>query len=140
MLHTLANILPQTAVYGATLAALGAAAILWWLPPLPYRRPALFVALLAIPLLLWACGYWAAHHHWRALAQDLQAQVLAAQAEAQAASAKIETKVVTRTQVVQQRGRDVVEYITREVVKGDGSCTIPPEFVSAHNRAAEAPR
>ena len=140
MLHTLANILPQTAVYGATLAALGVAAVLWWLPPLPYRRPALFVALLAIPLLLWACGYWTAHNHWRALAQDLQAQVLAAQAEAQAVSAQIETKVVTRTQVVRERGRDVVEYITREVAPQDSVCTIPPEFVTAHNRAAEAPR
>ena len=140
MLHTLANILPQTAVYVATLVALAAAAILWWLPPLPYRRPALFVALLAIPLLLWACGYWTAHNHWRALAQDLQAQVLAAQAEAQAASAQIETKVVTRTQVVRERGRDVVEYINREVAPHNTACTIPPEFVTAHNRAAEAPR
>ena len=140
MLHTLANILHQTAVYGATLAALGAAAILWWLPHVPHRLPALLTTLLTSLVLVWACGYWTAHNHWRALAQDLQAQVLAAQAEAQATSARIETKVVTRTQVVQQRGRDVVEYITREVVKGDGSCTIPPEFVSAHNRAAEAPR
>lgn len=139
MLHTLANILPQTAVYGLALATLAATAILWWLPALPYRKVALAAAALAVPVLVWACGYWTAHHHWRAMARDLQAQVLAAQAEAQAASAQIETKVVTRTQVVKQRGRDVVQYIDREVVKGDGGCTVSPEFVSAHNRAAEAP-
>lgn len=140
MLHTLANTLPQTAVYGLALATLAATAILWWLPALPYRKVALAAAALAVPVLVWACGYWTAHNHWRALAQDLQAQVLAAQAEAQAASAQIETKVVTRTQVVQQRGRDVVEYINREVAPHNTACTIPPEFVTAHNRAAEAPR
>lgn len=139
MLHTLANTLPQTAVIALALAAMAITAILWWLPALPHKRPLMLATGLTSLVLLWACGYWTAHYHWAARAQVLQAQVVAAEAQAKAASAQIETKVITRTQVVRERGRDVVEYITREVSPQDSVCTIPPEFVWAHNRAAEAP-
>jgi hypothetical protein len=51
----------------------------------------------------------------------------------------IKERVVTKTQVVKQRGEATVEYITREVVKHNAGCVIPPEFINAHNRAAETP-
>lgn len=97
------------------------------------------IATVLVTLALWLCGAQYAHRTWQAAAQELQAQVAAAQAQAQAVAARVETRVVTRTQVVKQRGRDVVQYIEREVTKGDVGCVIPPEFVSAHNRAAETP-
>jgi hypothetical protein len=49
-------------------------------------------------------------------------------------------KTVTKTQVVKQRGEDIVKYIDREVVKFDANCAVPKEFVATHNQAAEAPK
>lgn len=77
---------------------------------------------------------------WLLRVKELQTKV--AQAEAQ--SAELNTKIVevsaAKTQVVRERGRDIVKYVDREVVKFDNTCVIPKEFVTVHNRAAEAPK
>jgi len=45
-----------------------------------------------------------------------------------------------KTQVIRERGKDIVKYVDREVVKHDVNCVIPKEFVTIHNQAAEAPK
>jgi uncharacterized membrane protein len=77
---------------------------------------------------------------WQQAARDLQQQVAEAEAKSQVVNTVVEERVVTKTQVVRERGASTVQYMTREVVKHDTSCTIPPEFVHAHNRAAEVPQ
>jgi uncharacterized membrane protein len=77
---------------------------------------------------------------WQQAAQDLQQQVKVAEAKSQVVNTVVEERVVTKTQVVRQRGASTVEYIVREVVKHDPTCVVPAEFVTAHNRAAEAPK
>ena len=49
---------------------------------------------------------------------------------------KLVEKVVTKTQVVKQRGEDIIKYVDKEIVKYDNTCVIPKEFIEAHNRAA----
>lgn len=70
-----------------------------------------------------------------------QLEVKLAEAEAQSAkeNVKIVEKVATKIQIVKMRGDDIIQYVDREVAKHDSSCVIPQEFVTAHNRAAEAP-
>jgi uncharacterized protein (DUF427 family) len=77
---------------------------------------------------------------WQQAARDLQQQVAEAEAKSQVVNTVVEERVVVKTQVVRERGAATVQYITREVVKHDTSCVIPPEFVHAHNRAAEVPQ
>jgi tRNA/tmRNA/rRNA uracil-C5-methylase (TrmA/RlmC/RlmD family) len=76
---------------------------------------------------------------WKQAAQELQARVDVAEAKSQTVNETIRERVVYKTQVVRQRGEENIKYITREVVKYDNSCVIPPEFVQAHNTAAEKP-
>ena len=73
---------------------------------------------------------------WLAKVRELEAKLQVAEAESREANTKIETKVVTKTQVIKQRAQETVQYIDREVVRYDTSCVIPPEFISAHNKAA----
>ncbi len=77
---------------------------------------------------------------WKSAASELEAKVVELSKQSAAVNEVIKEKTVTKIQVVRVRGQDVVNYIDREVVKSDGSCTIPPTFVTAHNRAAEAPK
>jgi hypothetical protein len=77
---------------------------------------------------------------WLAKIKDLETKVAAAEAKSAAANTEIVEKTVTKTQVVKQRGEDIVKYIDREVVKHDVNCAIPKEFVATHNQAAEAPK
>ena len=77
---------------------------------------------------------------WLQRVRELETKV----AQAQAQSAELNTQIAeianTKTQVVRERGRDIVKYVDREVVKYDTTCVIPKEFVTVHNRAAEAPK
>jgi uncharacterized membrane protein len=93
-----------------------------------------------VAAVIFVMGLLYANGVWLRAAKELQAKVVAAEAKSQVVNTVIQERVVTKTQVVRQRGEATVEYIVREVVKHDASCIVPPEFVSAHNSAAEAPQ
>jgi hypothetical protein len=54
----------------------------------------------------------------------------------------VEEKIVTKTQVVKQKGEDIIQYIDREVVKNNEiikyieHCPVPKSVIDAHNQAA----
>ena len=75
---------------------------------------------------------------WLAKVRELETKVAEAEAKSQQVNVQVVEKVVTKTQVVKERGRDVVQYVDREVVKYDSKCEIPKEAVTAINRAAES--
>ena len=83
---------------------------------------------------------------WRERVAEVEARIKAAEAESQNQNVRIETKVVTRTQLIREQGAEVIRYVDKEIVKYDtkfapgGQCEIPAEFVKAHNDAAEAPK
>lgn len=77
---------------------------------------------------------------WKHAAAELQRKVEVAEATSKVVNTQIQEKVVYKTQVIRQRGADNTQYINREIVKYDTTCIIPPEFVAAHNRAAEPPK
>lgn len=77
---------------------------------------------------------------WLARVQELEAKVAKAEAQSAQVNTDIVEKTVVKTQVIKQRGQDIVKYVDREVIKYDANCVIPQEFVTAHNRAAEAPK
>ena len=77
---------------------------------------------------------------WLAKIKDLEVKVAAAEAKSASANTDIVEKTVVKTQVIKQRGEDIVRYVDREVVKYDTTCVIPKEFVVIHNKAAEAPK
>lgn len=106
-----------------------------------YMRAWLRIAGAALTALgIFACGAGWSNAHWRAQAAELQQAADRAAKQSQEASQEIAARVVERTKIVQVRGANTVQYIEREVKPRDAGCVIPPEFVLAHNRAAEVPR
>jgi hypothetical protein len=83
---------------------------------------------------------------WQARVKEVEAKLAIAEQQSKEENVKIETKVITKTQVIRTRGKDIVKYVDREIVKYDtkfapgGVCEIPKEFIKAHNDAAEAPK
>lgn len=74
-----------------------------------------------------------------------QAKVQAAQTEAQGANKNVEIqeKIVEKTKVIREKGRDIIKYIDREVVKNEEvvkyieTCpSIPQSIIDEHNKAA----
>ena len=104
-----------------------------------YQLPIKIAGGTTVAAVIFILGLLYANGVWQQAAQELQANVAIAEAKSQVVNEVIKERVVTKTQVVRQRGEATVEYITREVVKHNAGCKIPPEFINAHNRAAETP-
>jgi hypothetical protein len=100
--------------------------------------PIKIFGLVVVAAVIFILGLLYANGVWQQAARELQQQVAVAEAKSQQVNTVVQERVVVKTQVVRERGAATVEYVVREVVKHDPSCTIPPEFVTAHNRAAEA--
>jgi hypothetical protein len=72
---------------------------------------------------------------WRTKVAVAEKRVEELQAMASRENTKIVEKVVTKTQVVREKSKDIVQFVDREVVKYDNICAIPKEVIQAHNQA-----
>lgn len=128
--------LPAWIFSALLLAAIAAYVAAKFLSSLPHAKLVEYASILLAAVSVYMHGAVANNDSWLKRVAELEIKVK----EAELASAKTNTeiveKVVTKTQVVKQRGETVFKYIDREVVKIDERCVVPPEFVSAHNQAA----
>ena len=105
--------------------------------PVYYKTAAQAVSYLAFAFGLFMTGAVKGSESLLAEMKDLREKVTVAEEQSVQETVKIETKYVNKTQVIRERGEDVLKYIDREVVKYDSTCIIPKEFIEAHNKAAE---
>jgi energy-coupling factor transporter transmembrane protein EcfT len=112
----------------------------WLIPVKIYQLPIKIVGGVVVCVVIFILGLLYANGVWQQTAKELQAQVDIAEAKSQQVSEIIKERVVFKTKLIKQRGENTTEYITREVTKYDNTCVIPPEFIKAHNSAAELPK
>jgi len=117
-----------------------AGVILSRLIPIYYRAAiqAVFAAFVVIGLFMSGAVY--SSRDWLERVKEMEAKVKAAEEQSKEENIKIETKVINKTQIIRERGEDIIKYVDREIVKYDSQCVIPKEFVQAHNKAAEQPK
>lgn len=88
-------------------------------------------------------GGLADNKEWTAKVKDLESKIAVAEEKSKTANVIVEEKVVTKTQIVKQKGKDIIQYIDREVVKNNDvikyieNCPVPKEVIEAHNAAAK---
>ena len=88
-------------------------------------------------------GGLAENKEWELKVKEMEAKV--AQAEAQSANKNIEIqeKIVEKTKVIREKGKDIIKYIDKEVVKKEEvvkyieNCPVPKEIINLHNQATE---
>jgi uncharacterized membrane protein len=111
-----------------------------------YVIPIRVISILLLSFGLFLEGGIADNQIWQARVKEVEAKLAEAEAKSAKENTKIVTKVVTKTQIVRTRGETITKYIDREIVKYDtkfapgGECEIPKEFLKAHNDAAEQPK
>lgn len=71
---------------------------------------------------------------------ELEKKLKDAEIAAQKVNTKIVTEVITKREIVKEKGQAVINYIDREVVKYDSTCPIPDTVIKAHNAAAKGDR
>lgn len=67
---------------------------------------------------------------------DLEVKLKEAEIKAASVNTKIIKEVLTKREVIKEKGEDIIKYIDREVVQYDKTCPIPESVIKAHNAAA----
>ena len=109
-----------------------------FLPPL-YKPAVQLVSIVMIVFGTFMSGAIYDNNAWVERVDEMKAKVAEAEVKGKEETVRVETKVVTKTQVIKQKAQIVKQYIDREITKYDNQCVIPQEFIKAHNDAAEAP-
>lgn len=74
---------------------------------------------------------------WVTRVKEMEAKVAKAEEQSKEANNKLEQKVNVKLQQNNEKKRVLTQYIDREVIKYDNTCTIPKEFIEVHNKAAK---
>lgn len=110
-----------------------------------YRTPIQVASVLAIVFGTYMSGAISNEQAWQARVKELETKLAAAEAEGAKETVKIVEKVVTKQQVIKQKGEEIIKYVDKEIVKYDtkflpgGECEIPKEFIKVLNDAAKPP-
>lgn len=102
-----------------------------------YKAPIQIVSVIMIVIGVYMAGSIANNESWLAKVKEVEAKLAEAEARGAVETVKIVEKVVVQKQVIKEKGKDIIQYVDREVVKFDNKCEIPPAFVDVHNKAAE---
>lgn len=82
-------------------------------------------------------GGYSVEMEWRSKVAELEEQLKVAKEESTKVNTVVETKVVTKTQVIKEKGETIVKYVDRPVMQEfDKNCPIPKEAIEVHNEAA----
>ena len=104
-----------------------------------YQLPFKIAGVVLLVLGVYFRGGVAVEQQWRERVAAVEARLTEAEKVSAQANTQMETKAQKKTTEIRQRTQYIRQYVDREVVKYDTTCTIPQPFVDAHNRAAEAP-
>lgn len=108
-----------------------------------YRLPIQVASILMLVAGVYYEGFYANEAKWKAEIAEMEKKVIEAQAQATLANKTIESKVEVQTKVVREKGKDIIKYVDREVVKKEEiikyieQCPVPKEIIDLHNQAAE---
>ena len=107
-----------------------------------YKLPIQIASIFVFALGVYLEGGLANKKEWTAKVKELEAKIAVAEEKSKTANVVVEEKLVTKTQIVKQKGKDIIQYIDREVVKNNEvvkyveNCPVPTSIIDAHNQAA----
>ena len=108
-----------------------------------YRLPIQVASIIALVVGVYFQGVIANEAKWQAKVVELQQKVAEAEVKSKETNIVVQEKIVTKTKVIKEKGKDIVNYIDREVVKKEEiikyieQCPVPKEIIDLHNQAAE---
>jgi type VI protein secretion system component VasK len=98
-----------------------------------YQLPFKIVGVLLLVLGVYFRGGYAIETEWRERVTELEQKLKVAEAESVKVNEVIKEKIVTKTQVIREKGETIIQRV--EVLK-DAACPVPQEAIDVHNEAA----
>lgn len=103
---------------------------------LPQAKLFKYSSIFAVLLSIYMLGAQHDNDAWLQRVKELEAKIAKLEIESTKTNTEIVTKVITKRELIRERGSDIIQYVDKEIVKYDNTCKIPPEVVQAHNKAA----
>ena len=141
------SILPDAAIhiiFGLGILGTLAGFVLGFIPFIKtYKLAIQIISLIVLVFGVYLEGGLADYKEWELKVKEMEAKV--AQAEAQSANTNVEIqeKIVEKTKVIREKGRDIIKYVDKEVIKKEEiikyveNCPVPKEIIDLHNQATE---
>ena len=143
------SILPDWVFHAITLAGvvgIVAGFLLSFIPLVnKYKLPIQILSMLLLAFGVFMEGAILNEQSWKLKVAEVEKQLAEAEAKSQKENVKLVEKLVVKKEYIRTRGRDIVQYIDKEIVKYDtkfmpgGQCEIPKEFYKVLNDAAQEP-
>jgi len=141
------SILPDAAIhiiFGLGILGTIAGFVLGFIPFVKtYKLAIQVISLLVLVLGVYLEGGLADYKEWELRVKEMEAKVAKAEAESANKNVEIQEKIVEKTKIIREKGRDIIQYIDKEVIKKEEvikyieNCPVPKEFIDLHNQAAE---
>ncbi len=107
-----------------------------------YRLPMTVGSVLLLVTGVYFQGVIANEAKWQAKMDELEAQVVKAEAAAKEKNVEVQKEIVYKDRVVKEKGQTQIQYIDREIVKKEEivkyieNCPVPKDIIDEHNKAA----
>lgn len=108
-----------------------------------YKLAIQVISLLTLVLGVYLEGGLADYKEWELKVKEMEAKVAQAEAKGAEKNVEIQEKIVEKTKIVREKGREIIKYVDREVVKNEEvikyveQCpAIPSIIIEQHNKAA----
>lgn len=102
-----------------------------------YKTPIQLVSVFFIVLGTFMSGAIYDNHAWLDRVKEMEEKVVKAEQESREANDKINQEVEEVKEKIVEKQVVLKQYVDREVVKYDSSCTIPKEFIDVYNKATD---
>lgn len=109
----------------------------------PYRLAVQICSLILLTFGVYLEGGLADYKEWELKVKEMEAKVAQAEAKSANVNTEIQEKVVEKTKIVREKGRDIIKYVDKEIVKKEEiikyveNCPVPKDIIDIHNQAAE---
>jgi len=121
-----------------------------------YRLPIQVASIIALVAGVYFQGVIANEAKWQDKIADLQKQIVEAEVKSKETNVVIQEKIVTKTKVIKEKGKDIINYVDRfvdrevikeiqgperirreEIIKYIEQCPVPKEIIDLHNQAVD---
>jgi hypothetical protein len=141
------SILPEAAIhiiFGLGILGTIIGFVLGFIPFIkPYKLAVQVIALLFLVFGVYLEGGLADYKEWELKVKEMEAKIAKAETKSSEVNVEIQEKIVEKTKIVREKGKDIIRYIDREVVKNEEvikyveKCpAIPASIIEEHNKAA----
>lgn len=141
------SVLPEAiihTIFGIGVLGVIAGFVLGFIPFVKaYKLAIQVISILLLVFGVYLEGGLADYKEWELKVKDMEAKVAKAEAEGANKNVEIQEKIVEKTKIVKEKGRDIIKYVDKEVIKKEEvvkyieHCPVPKEIIDLHNQAAE---